>query len=107
MKPAASPLFAAMGPMLILLLGPTISLQAELRAAGGFTVVDDASTACRFTRLQQDPREIAPSSEILSCKIVVRSDAYCGQDEVYGASKMVRSRLKSQDICLAYEDQMI
>ena len=97
---AASSSFSAVGPTRFLLLVPAISLQAELRSAGGVTVVDDASTACRFTNLQQDPlREIAPSGEILSCGVVVRFYEHCGHDEVYGVSKMARSGLKPRDIC--------
>jgi hypothetical protein len=71
--------------------------QAELRSAGRMTIVDDMSISCRFT--QDSLREIAPSSEILSCEIVSRSDEYCGQDQAYGVSKMARSRLEPQDIC--------
>jgi hypothetical protein len=63
-------------------------------------VVDDPRIAYRFT--QDSLREIVPSSEILSCEIVVRSDEYCGQDEVYGALAA-----ETEAICLAYGDQMI
>jgi hypothetical protein len=92
LKPAASSSFSA--------VGPTISLQAELRSAGSVAVVDDPRIAYRFT--QDSLREIVPSSEILSCEIVVRSDEYCGQDEVYGALAA-----ETEAICLAYGDQMI